>query len=515
MSARLMATDSEAAVVKAKKKVTEITTEAQFRFVCQKVLKSLAEYVQKQDFSTKKLVKIMRRLHLLSTCRFRDELPPEFVAFTFFLISQLVQGRATTDRLVEDMMAIYTPLISERINQFDAQTVAKVFWGYGDLGVPPEGEIMDQLCSHTVELVHNIEFHDAVNILVSFHKYTDLSPAGNFIDALAEHLISKIDEATPHYLARLLTAFHLLDSEPSAALVDAVGIQALKRIGEFDANSIASFIYAVGTLDYRPHNVSELFPALTDQLVATGVEELGPRLLSRLLSAMAYLEIAVPPTLIPAIHQRLTKTTANASPKIISELVVALGMAHVELSPELIDSYKSQLLKKAQRVKTGVAGHTLAGFARLKVPLEDSFVQFLHRRGQLSIAAADVSDLLALITGYTEQNLTVTPEDIQEVVWRCIECLSTESGDNIHTFFELYRRCKEYAGVDVSELYTVLKGVTDLDPDNPEEGLQNPTPNNDDEDTLAAKAIEELTKNPRTPETAEDYYDPPDRKSVV
>lgn len=498
---------------RATKKLTEITTEAQFQVVLKKAIKSITDYVENQESSNKRLVKTLRRWQLLAKCRFKNDLPAEIVSFAFFLLSQLVQGRVNSADLAAELIETFSPLISLKTTDFDSGQLARVFWGYGDLGFPPEAADMDRLCQHLSKLLPTFSYADLVNVLASFIKYDDLQPSGDLIDSIIDQLRSKIDTASPAPLARTLVVLTRLSITPTPALVDAISLEAEKKIESFSTQELIELLHGLSPQDYQPVNQAKLLDLIIAQLLKTGLDSVGPRLVARVSGAFGLLEHAPSQQIIELINNRLKATCKNVSMSIIADIFVACGLGKVPLDAELAQSLLAQFRSRPYRVTATFAGNVMSGIGRLQIPVAEDYVPWMIQRAKLRISSSSIDELLVLLTGFEDVNASPDEDILFEVHGRCVDLLSNEHSEDVSPYFEAYRRLAQLYKFPCEELKKMLSTLTDRDPDNPEVTASGEQPNEDeitDPDELMRKQLERLGNEERTAENTEDFYDGPE-----
>ena len=241
---------------------SQITLESQFQVVLRKTMKSLGEYVDQSETSTKKLRKILKRFNLLTKCKFSDQIPTEVLAFSFFLLSQLVQGRASfTEDLIQDMHHIFGDVLEARVADFKPSELARIFWAYSEI----EGTsdlLVEKLCGAALDSLAAFDFQDIVNILIAFQKFPDKTPNAEFLTEASRHLLSKIDRANGPMLANMVCAVCASSVQPDIDLLNAAVARLPQLAHELNPRQSASVLYALAPLHTKPEHTAQLQPLL-------------------------------------------------------------------------------------------------------------------------------------------------------------------------------------------------------------------------------------------------------------
>ena len=360
-------------------------------------------------------------------------------------------------------------------NEFDAHSLTNIFWGYANMGIAPNPQLVSILCKRALSIIPNFRPQNVAMFLTSFSKLEIPPPAEvlssllkravkicpefeptdiakllfalakmniksnpQLVEALEKRVTEVASQLKPGDLSNVLYAYAVLGLEPPSSMVDVLAKRAKSMAGEFNQVSIVTFLWAFAKLNMTM--TPEILTPLTQKVVqAEG--EMDLQTLSTLLWSLGKLgNTSTSGELIGSVEQKILAELAKKSdsdikePTFVANLVWSFGKLGRTIPTDVSDRINRRALALKSDFKPNDIGSFLWGCAKLGISAEPEVLKDFLDQISSKIAYLKSEDISNIIWTFAMLGLDTQTELTNKLVKHAVTLADSFSADDVASF---------------------------------------------------------------------------------
>ena len=376
------------------------------------------------------------------------------------------------DMKIVDMLAAHALMLA---NELDPHSLTNILWGYSNMGIAPNPQLLGVLCKRAVATCGNFKPSNVATFLWSFSKLEiepplevlshmlkrslklcpEFDPSDTskllyalaklniktnpqVLEALEKRVIEVAAQLKPGDLSNVLWSFAILGLEPPQSMVDVLSKRAKSMAGEFNQVAISTFLWACAKL--KMSLTSEILAPLTQKVVQTE-GEIDLQTLSTILWSFGRLGCAsTSGGEIAGLEQKILVELGKKSdaeinqPVLISNLVWSFGKLGRSIPADVTDRMNRRALALKNEFKPSEISSFLWGCAKLGVTPEPEVLKDFLEQISSKMAYLKTEDISNILWTFAMLGLDSQTELTNKLVKHAVTLADTFGAEDVVSF---------------------------------------------------------------------------------